>query len=645
MARLLVLLLLAPACAAGPFPPPVIPAQPSVADWPDTGAVVLEDEATLEYVLDPLDAHVVRAVIDHRRRIKILSAEGLSAADVELWTDEMARVGGIVGRSVRPDGSIVELDALSRAPVPEAPKLLDVGHIRFRVPGAQVGGLIEYRYQRTFPDAYLVPAWIFGGRYPVLRAELSILFPKALRLDYRFGKGPRVEEVLPLRRPLEDGRERLVFVQKDLPVYYAERFAPHPSRVQPWVASVITSNSSFGTTLRLESWNDVLTRLLGYFGQVGGTPGSGPTPARFRAVRNSLSIVDALGLGVRRPVAVSRLLAHEPGSSRDAVAVLLNALRGSNVEAYPALISSAAGEVAVEGFPSLSPFARPVVAVRAKGDAADRTGCGLSATDTNPACRTPPDDFLFLDASCSYCRYGELPWELAGGRAVVLMPNGARWLELPLDPPEQHRASVQLRLSFDAVGAVSGKVDGQLTGNVARGARALANQPAGEARDRGMSALALGAGEAALVDVELTSVVNVDQPVAFTSLVRTKLQKLGYEQFELRPEAIVGSSFGDAFRAVRRTPAVLEAPRSTEHIVLLEMPVGYEVELPPQVRISRPYAEYSAGYERRERILTYVRRLRLLAHVIELDAWDDFHAFVTQVAEIEATPVRIYVPN
>jgi hypothetical protein len=643
VARLIALLVLLVSCGS-PFPPAVVPDRPSVAEWPDTGAVVLEDEASLEYIVDPLDPRRVRAVLDHRRRLKILAPEGLAAAEVELYSDELSTVGQIIGRSVQPGGGTVELETLSRTPLADAPGVRGVGRVSFTIPGAVVGGLVEYRYQRNFADPDLVPAWVFGGRYPVFRSELSLVFPQTLRIDFRFGRGERVEEVLPLRRPLHDGRERLVFVVQDLPAFYGEAAMPHPARVQPWLSAVVTANTQASPPHRLETWDDVRVRLQTYFTPVGGAAGAGPVPARYRAVRNAISVIARPGIGVRRPISAERLLAHEPAASRDAVALLLNTLSGSGAEAYPALVSARTGENVQEGFPTLAPFVRAVVAVRASDEAADRTGCTKSLTDVDPVCRTRFDDFIFLDPSCSHCRYGELPWDVAGGRALVLAVDGPQWVDLPLDPPEQHRASIQYRLSFDVNGVLAGSVEGQLSGNIAAPARKLVTMPAGEARDRAFSSLVVGEGEAPLIDVEITAAVNVDQPLSFDSGIRGRIDKLGYERFMWRPSSILGPAFPEYLRSSnRRTPALLDAPRSVEHIVLLEMPVGYEIELPPQVHLARPFAEYSAGFERRERVLTYVRRLRVLQRIITQEMWEEFALFLKDVATVESQVVRIVV--
>ncbi|MEO0594213.1 MAG: hypothetical protein AAFZ38_11590, partial [Myxococcota bacterium] len=81
---LLVAALLMSACAGQPdFGPLRVPKAPQIGKWPEVGAAVLDDRATLTYqVVTTADGPRVIAVIDHRRRIKILGEVGLSQSKI-----------------------------------------------------------------------------------------------------------------------------------------------------------------------------------------------------------------------------------------------------------------------------------------------------------------------------------------------------------------------------------------------------------------------------------------------------------------------------------------------------------------------------------------------------------------------------------
>ncbi|MEM6733121.1 MAG: DUF3857 domain-containing protein, partial [Myxococcota bacterium] len=221
----------------------VIPAAPAVGEWSEVGAAVLDDSASLEYrIAKTKRGEQVIAVLDHRRRIKILGENGLSQATVELRTDGFSTVTNIRARSVSPSGDVLELDTRSIRTQPwpgerQRDKKLNV--VAFGVPGAKVGGVIEYRYERVYLNADFVEPWALGGRLPRVRSQLDIVVPPELRIEYRTGERSELTDEAPLRRKLENGGERLVFVKKDVPPYYLEPRMVHPLRLVPWVASVI----------------------------------------------------------------------------------------------------------------------------------------------------------------------------------------------------------------------------------------------------------------------------------------------------------------------------------------------------------------------------------------------------------------------
>ncbi|RYF11364.1 MAG: hypothetical protein EOO40_03450, partial [Deltaproteobacteria bacterium] len=191
----LVLLMVQLGCAGLSLPRALLTDGLSASTFPDAGAVVLEDEATLEFRVmqvpnvKPATKRLV-AVLDHRRRMKILRETGLAQANVRMPVDGFTTVLRVVGRSVAPDGSETwmsprSLHLVDRKEVDaRAPEVVD---LNFEIPGAQVGGLVEYRYERVFLDPALVPVYLFGAAIPVVHSELGIVTDPEVKLDYRFG--------------------------------------------------------------------------------------------------------------------------------------------------------------------------------------------------------------------------------------------------------------------------------------------------------------------------------------------------------------------------------------------------------------------------------------------------------------------------
>jgi hypothetical protein len=638
--------LLVAGCASSPFPYPVVPEQPSSADWPDASIAVLQDEATLEFVSLPVESQAtprVIAVLDHRRRLKILSEAGLAAATLELPVDQWSRLQEVRARSVSAEGAIEELrveDAVE-LPWPGAREAVALRRLRFTVPGAAVGGLIDYRYQRVFDDPAFVPAWVFGGPYPVLHSEFAVVAEPEMRVDFRFARGPQPVEVTPVRSTLPDGRRRLVFAQRDLPPFYDERAMPHPAHGVPWLAVTLASQPDNGQ--KLETWEDVGRHLRQYLRQVKGEAESGSATHLFRAVRDSIHAIDFTGVGGLAPTPAGRLMAGAPACSRDAAALLLDSMRNSDAEAVPALVAGTSGPPPLRDLPGFYSFVRVLVAVRATGPAADRSTCGRN-DDTNPVCRSDPQGYLFLDPACASCRYGEVAPDVAGGQVLVLARSGPEWTVLPLDPPEAHTLRLQQHLSFGSDGRFYGTLEVEARGATAGRLRALWLISDGGKRDKAIAAAVNGAGGPEMLEAQLTSTTNsmAEQPLALRAQVQGNLERLGSERFRARPVDLIGPAFGSGWRRTRHFDVVLDGPSVAEHVINIDLPAGYKVEEPPPVRLSNRFVDYTSGFQHHDRTLSYSRRVRIKTHEVALEDWDELRDFFEQVQREEEKGARLW---
>jgi hypothetical protein len=633
---------------ADAFPPPYVPAQPTAVDWPDAGAAVIEDVATLTYEMFEQKNGPPRpvAILDHRRRLKILSSAGLGQATVTLAVDAFSTVTGVSARAVAPNGDTTYMVANSLVPEPipgvrNPPR--EVKNLVFLVPGVQVGGLIDYRYQRVYLDPDQVPVWVFGGPLPVLRAELGIVTVPEIKVDYRYGVGEVVRDNLPLRRKQEEGRERWVFVEKDLPAYYPEPEMPHIGHVAPWLAVVMTSAKFDKQRSRFETWDDVAEKLKARLDKVGGVSGSGTTRARYAKTRALLAPLQLPGLGVREPVPFKGLERGEPACTRDAAAVLLKALDGSGSKAYAAFLAGPTGPVAVKDFPGLYPFIRAVVAVDVSDDIAKDPTCKDDPIRRGLLCTVPPDSYAFLDPLCSDCRFGELDTVFTGGQALVLHEDGPRWVDVPLDPPERNRSMAQYRFALDVDGTLTGGMTGELTGAPARRARnAVRGRDAGDTRDKLLTEMLFGEEPATrLTQVKLTGETQIEEPLRFRAKASGRLEKVDYEHYRLRAVDVAGPSLPGRWRSSRRQAMLLEAPAWSEAVASVEIPIGYEVTVPPTVKIIEPFAEYAGGFARRDRTLTYTRRLVLKTHIVAVSEWPDFRRFLDKIEETESQLLEV----
>jgi hypothetical protein len=156
-------------------------------------------------------------------RIKILTEEGRGRANVEIaYTKDRESIRGLQARTIRPDGSIIEFNG----EVYEKPLVKRTGYSvmskSFTLPGAEVGSIIEYRYNRSLPFRWVYDSkWLISGDLFTRRGVFS-LHPNhsfLLRWSWPLGLPPDT------RGPTsENGVIRLE--AHDVPAFVTEEYMP-----------------------------------------------------------------------------------------------------------------------------------------------------------------------------------------------------------------------------------------------------------------------------------------------------------------------------------------------------------------------------------------------------------------------------------
>ena len=642
------------------FPPAIIVRGP--AETIDSDAVVLEDVATLEYrVMNLPEARGPKlvAVLDHRRRYQVLREAGLAAADVELPMDGFSTITRVIARSVGRGGSEHWMsNGAIQSVYPEAAneRAGDIKTIHFHIPDGEVGGLLEYRYERVYVDPELVPPWQLGDRYPIVRAEFGLVVNPKVKVDYRYGHADRIVDRAPMLRKADDGQDRQVFIESDLPAYFEEPLMPHATRSMPWIAVSLRAQRLDGSQERTDTWKDVGESVVRRMVRVQGRAGSGTLVERYAHVRDKLRPLTLPGVGVRPPVTSGDALLHgAPACSRDATSMVLQAFGGVQVKAFPALINAPISPQMLFDFPAAYPFARVVAAVEMSADMRREQTCDAAdLLAQGPLCGVPVGSFIFLDPTCNTCPFGTLPAELRGGRALILGKE-VHWVDVPLDRPQQNVQLATHKLELDVVGALKGTAEVELRGTQAASVRAsLRAADAADAADAvslRIEALRValqgeGKGAASLSGYKLGDPNNADAPLHVYADLAAQAERLDYERFRVRATQLVGSSVHAIWQqGSRRTDALIDGPRWLESNAEVTLPIGYSAQIRPPLQISKPYAEYAAGFALHGRVLKFSRRLVLKTNVVKSESWADFQDFLTSIHDYEQDGPLVYGPE
>lgn len=164
--------------SAAEFPPisdqakkmTVVPGQPGAA------AVILFKDAELHFRDYPSDA---ASRLDVRVRIKILTEEGLEYGEIEIPHSRQVRLDVLKGRTVTPDGKVLELpkDSIFREVASKSEKIFVT---KAAFPGLEVGSIIDYRYTIYWDDFFFLEPWVFHDDLPVISSTIEYHKPDNL---------------------------------------------------------------------------------------------------------------------------------------------------------------------------------------------------------------------------------------------------------------------------------------------------------------------------------------------------------------------------------------------------------------------------------------------------------------------------------
>lgn len=645
----MVLALIGCASELPPFPPALIPHNPSASEWPDAGAAILDDIRTLEYRESSAgDRQRLIAVLVHRVRYKVLSPRGLRHATMILPVDGYSSITKVAGRSVHPSGREIYLRQVDIVPRDNRGRRIpvgSVGQVSVTVPDVQVGGLIEFQYERVFTDPDMVPVMVLGRDVPVLRSEVALITPGNVRADYSFGRGGKVEEPHPILTKMSDGRDRLVFVEKSLPAFHPEPSMPHLAWVAPWVGFNIASAQVEDRMYRLENWKHIGERMQFLLDATGDLPPLTGTPSeRYRAIQKSLKITRSNGVGVLPPRSTVDLRKGLALSGRDAAALLQRSLKEAGLQAYPALLTSAAGPPVVDGFPSISPFVRVVVAVKAKDIVDVEQNCASSSLlSRGPLCRVADHGFIFVDPMCDTCRLGELPAELTGGRALLVGMRNPRFIDVPASLPETNLVVTHYEMTASSVGKVSGGVSVQMIGHRASDFRNVLRElpPDEDVAELVQKRLRFEDEEVTFRSGSSDYVRDFVKPLTLSASIELAKVVLDYDTFSFDLGDLMGPSLPGAYRKVRQFPRVLDGPARWDTTVRLELPAGYGVQAPEPLELSWGGISFYLACETEPEHLTCARRVELKQQVVLPDFWSQFRTMVDKMRTQDKARVTV----
>jgi len=517
---------------------------------------------------------------------RILTNKAKPWASRTLWLqEERSRANVVMGRTIKPNGEVVELDPAEIKISKPAREMAFFGRGKiksFTLPDVGLGCLIEYiiEYDTFNPwDKHIYEAgFMFQDKDPVLYSKVAITIPADKELNYCYRNMTEQEAKPEIIKG--EGIVTYVWVMKDVPPIIEEPAMPSLADVVPRISTCLFKDWDYifergskmllprmQVTPEIEELVAELTKdartieekiaALYYFAQ---------REIRYISIKGSIS-------SGRGGHPAYETLQNKYGDCIDKAVLFSTMLKVIDVESYPISVRTNNEGTAIRDIPSL---------------------------DCNHAFNEIHLDgkIFYLDPVTRNYRYPYFAGMDHGITAVNEITGQVNFIKVP--PPDHNLNAYKTELTVKANGDTQGKTIGDYTGDYEAGLRGYWERVPESQRKYGFQQMVnrLSPG-ARLIGFELTNLLDISQP--FQLMYQYALPQCAVVAGDLMILGIPGLDYYCNEVALEERTYNLEyaTSRQTKHDVTISIPDGYKVKyLPEAVKFEcLPYASYEAVYQ------------------------------------------------
>ncbi len=401
---------------------------------------------------------------DQYFRIKILTEEGRKYANVEIpfYRVTEDNIANLKGRTIRPDGSIVNFDGKVFKKWIEKAQGLKHLAMTFTLPEVQVGSIIEYYYTIDLSEHYFYDShWQLSEELFTRSAKFSL---KPFDPDYEKLSLRWVWSALPEGTAApQQGPDRIVRLEAhNIPGFQTEDFMPPEDELKARVDFIYSWGAfepdadkfwrSAGKKLNgeLESFVGKHKAMEEAVGQIV-SPNDAPEVklrkiyARVQQVRNTTYEVQKTKQEEKRakekPLGnVEEIWKRGYGDGKDLTWLYLALVRAAGFEAYGCWVADRQHYFFTPKTEESYKLDANVVLVK------------LNGKD------------LYLDPGGAFTPFGLLAWSETGTTGLRLDKDGGSWIQTPLPPSSDSVVERKAKLKLSETGDLEGKLTLTYTG-------------------------------------------------------------------------------------------------------------------------------------------------------------------------------------
>ena len=570
----------------------------SVPEAPNAPAVVLFKKGTYTMFDEKTGRFSPSSTVE--MRLKILTEEGKKYGEVMLLHSRQARLQGLEGRTVLPDGREVPLpkDSVFKRRVSQSAKVFTTS-VAF--PTVEVGAILDFRYRIQGSSIFSLEPWYFQSAVPTLYSEVTYEIPLVLTVRSYISDPLKVGIRQDSTKTLEGGR--IWAWGRNLPAIPDEPSSVPDRELASWYLLAPVGIKSNIKPIRLfENWATVcellgddyekaLKKSAAAGRKAQELAGSGDPRAKaealYRFVRDQIETVDRPGVWLLEDTTADSVLTARRGDYAGKALLLHAMLKAAGLQSRTVWASDRYSGLFDENFPNPLWFDSVIVAVDLDGQ------------------RT------FLDPSDRSLAFGRLSPYAEGMPALLYDRAAPEIVKLPETPYTDSRRLARVDLELDGEGRVTGKGSLTLTGHHAWN-RLLWKPSAAEATEAWKKWLEESYREYTVSDVRVQESVDEQKVEVSWSLAQREDEVLG-DETTLSPSLPLGpvKQPFHAEAASRVSPILFSYADHDEVELTVRWPEGWDVDkLPKQVRHDTAAGAVLTTVEWADgaRALTYRRR-------------------------------------
>lgn len=561
-------------------------------------------------VSDELDGNrTPLTVSDHYLRAKIFSDRGREAfATIDIPFEKNVSVREIDARTIRPDGTIVEL---KRADIYER-TLVKAGDVKvkvksFAVPALEPGAIIEYKWREYHNDSLAINLRLaFSRDIPVHEVRYLL---KPLDVDgYRMVAFPFNGNFLP---PVKQADGFTVLALSNVAAQVTEEYAPPALEYRPWVfiGYEPSGRSDDGTQFertftksiaddyaRRARPNDAIRKLAQ--DAVAGTTTDAQkvaalaTVARAKIRRTDTDTATVASQKTKGPKNAGEALTGGVGDGDDVLTLFLALASAAGLDARPGATISRDVLLPRSLRPHSAFFPERIAAVR-------------SGTE-----------WIFVDPANEHSTTGEVPWYLELQRVLIADARQASAADVPATPAAY---SIKKRVGTFRLledGTLEGEARVEYLGHWGQMLREQEDDEAPADREKSLRELMTGRWPGAeLSDIRIENIPDPSQPYvnSFTVRIPGFAQRAG-QRLILQP-AVFQKGITQTFAAAQRTTQLhFPFAFSEQDDVTITLPDGYTMQESAGPKpINAGAGLYTPSLSANGSTITYSRKMSLSA--------------------------------